>query len=242
MRQLRFLHRAYKARFRDQRTEIRALTEALRPNEIAVDIGANKGSYLLWLSRAVPLGRVVAFEPQPGLAAYLVRACAAANLANVQVEASGVSNVQGTKALHLPGGMESPGASFESPGPDREGEASIDVPLVTLDSYFAGESRRIGAMKIDVEGHELSVIQGGTNILQQHGPLLVLECESRHSSGGDVRIVLDLLRSMRYDGFFVHRSRLVPLSEFRQEIHQRHSGENYWNSRDYCNNFVLSKR
>ena len=48
---------------------------AIRPGDVAVDVGANKGSYLRWLSRAAGPGKVVAFEPQPQLAAYLERAC-----------------------------------------------------------------------------------------------------------------------------------------------------------------------
>lgn len=239
---LRFLHRAYKARFRDQGTEIRALTGALGRSDVGVDVGANKGSYLLWLSRAASRGRVVAFEPQPGLAAYLARVCEKLGLANVEVEACGVSNAPGSAMLHMPGGAESPGASFESATSALPLTRSIEVPLVTLDGHFAGESRRIAAMKIDVEGHELSVLQGGVGVLREHGPLLVVECEDRHSGAGHVSVVLDFLRSMSYDGHFVHRSRLVPISEFRPEVHQRQIGENFERSKDYCNNFVLTKR
>ena len=75
----RFWHRALKARFRDQGAEIRALVEAIRPGEAAADVGAHKGAYLPWLSRAAgPDGRVYAFEPQPDLAAYLEKVCRAA--------------------------------------------------------------------------------------------------------------------------------------------------------------------
>ena len=42
-------------------------------------------------------GKVVAFEPQPSLAEYLDRACRAARLTNVVVEAAGVSDVAGSR-------------------------------------------------------------------------------------------------------------------------------------------------
>lgn len=239
---LRFLHRAYKARYRDQRAELRALVEALSPGDVAVDVGANKGSYLLWLSRAVVDGRVVAFEPQPGLADYLTRACAAAGLRNVTVEACGVSNAEGTRTLFVPGSSDSPSATFESVSPGSESVRSVTVPVVTLDRYLARETRRVRAIKIDVEGHELSVLRGATEVLREHRPRLVMECESRHLAGADVATVLEFLRSLAYDGHFVHRARLVPISEFRSEVHQRPVGAEYWKSRDYCNNFVLSSR
>ena len=51
---LRFLYRGLKAQYRDQKIEIQLLTKHLKPNQTVLDIGANKGSYLPSLSRAVP--------------------------------------------------------------------------------------------------------------------------------------------------------------------------------------------
>ena len=93
--EFRFLWRAWKARLRDERAEIHALRSSIRDGETAVDVGANKGSCLYWLSRAVGSGTVVAFEPQPDLASYLRRHCSPSGLANVTVEAAGVSDRRG---------------------------------------------------------------------------------------------------------------------------------------------------
>jgi len=101
--EFRFLWRAWKARLRDEREEIHALCSSIQDGEMAVDVGANKGSYLYWLSRAAGSGTVVAFEPQPELAHYLRMHRAPAGLANVTVEAAGVSDRQGELMLHVPG-------------------------------------------------------------------------------------------------------------------------------------------
>jgi hypothetical protein len=53
--------------------------------------------------------------------------------------------------------------------------------------------------------------------------------------------VLDYLRKRRYDGFFVQRSRLVPLLQFRPEVYQRTEGDRFWDKKDYCNNFILTR-
>lgn len=239
---LRFLYRALRARYRDQRREIGAILEALEPGHLALDVGANKGSYLLWMSRAVPHGRVIAFEPQPRLAAYLRGACRALRLENVTVEAAGVSDHSGTMTLHIPGAGDSPGASFEpgaaSLGPCRR----LDVPVVSLDEYFRVNPGRIGAIKVDVEGHELRVFHGAERLLREHSPLLVFECEQRHLTEGSVSDVLHHLRGMGYEGFFVCRARLVPLSEFRPELHQKTAVGRFWDRPDYCNNFVMRRR
>jgi len=239
---LRFLYRGLRARWRDQRAEIAALVGAIRPGEAAVDVGANKGSFLPSLSWAAGPGKVVAFEPQPALAEYLRRACRAARLTNVVVEASGVSDRAGSLTLHVPGaGVASPGASFEpaiaalSPGRD------LSIPVVTLDEYFRSETRRIAAIKVDVEGHELAVLRGAQEILARHAPLVVFECEARHVGEEGVLAALGFFAERGYDGGFVRRNRLIGLEQFDPALHQKRSGGRFWDSPDYCNNFVMRK-
>jgi len=239
---LRFLHRGLKARWRNLRVEIGSIIRAVRPDDTVVDVGANKGSFLRSMSLAVPQGRVVAFEPQPELAVYLARMCAAAGHRNVVVEAAGVSSRDGTMTLAIPGASgPSPGASFEHAIRAEGACRAVEVSVRSLDSYFADDPRRIGAIKIDVEGHEPSVLEGAERILREHGPLLVIEIVGTHTAAGSVRGVLDGLRSLSYDGWFVHRGRLVPISEFRPELHQRAVGERYLHHPDFCDNFVLTR-
>jgi FkbM family methyltransferase len=239
---LRFLYRNFKARFRDQRVEISALLEFLHPGAVAIDVGANKGSYLYWLSRAVGPGRVYAFEPQKRLAEYLTRACARAGLDNVSVNAGAVGDRSGMATLHIPGTSgDSPGASLSAAVSARETCASETIPVVTLDEHLASEKGPIRALKIDVEGHELAVFQGARQILETHSPILVFECERRHLSGHTMDDVFAFLKALGYDGSFIHRRRLRPLSQFDPETHQRQDGDRFWTHADYCNNFVLRK-
>jgi len=239
---LRFLYRALRARFRDQRCEVQAILGALKPGDLAADVGAYKGSYAFWMSRAVPEGRVVAFEPQPELAAYLRRACSSVGLRNVTVEEAAVSDHCGPGSLFVLGEGTWPGASFESVVATRGPGRRLPVAVVSLDEYFRNDPRRMGAIKVDVEGHELAVFRGAERILREHAPLLVFECEQRNLSHGTVSDVLAHLTDRDYDGFFVERSRLVPISKFRPEIHQRAGGVRPWKRPDYCNNFVMTRR
>jgi FkbM family methyltransferase len=239
----RFWYRALRARWRDQRAEIAALSAAIRPGDAAADVGANKGSYLPWLSRAAGPGRVVAFEPQPALAAYLARACRAAGLANVAVEAAGVSDRPGRLVLHVPGtGGPSPGASFEPAVAAQSAGRDVTVPVVSLDEYFRAEPRRVAAIKVDVEGHELAVLRGAVEVLEKHAPLVVFECEARHAGVDGLRAALAFFAERRYDGFFVSRGRLAPVAQFDPAVHQKRSEGRFWAAPGYCNNFVMRKR
>lgn len=240
----RFWHRALKARWLGQRVEIRALVEAIRPGEAAADVGAHKGAYLPWLSRAAgPDGRVFAFEPQPDLAAYLERVCRAASLGNVRVEPAGVSDAAGTRRLHVPGGGgPSPGASFEPAAAAGAAGRGVEVRVVALGEHLAGEPRRLAALKVDVEGHELAVFRGARGRIERDGPLVVFESEVRHAGEDGVAEALAFFAERGYEGWFVRRGRLLPVAAFDPAVHQRRGPGRFWDSPDYCNNFVMRAR
>lgn len=239
---LRFLYRNLKARYRDQKQEIGALCAHLRAGDLALDCGANKGSYLWSLSRAVGAqGRVVAFEPQRPLAAYLRARVADCGMSNVQVEERGLSDHAGSMTLMVPGGGTSPGATLESGILQRETCEQYPVEVTTLDDYLAHRSQPVRALKLDVEGHEFKVLRGAEQMLVKDGPLLVFECEQRHLEGATVQDILDWLRARGYDGDFIRAGLRVPVSEFRAELHQRQDGERFWDAPDYCNNFILRR-
>jgi FkbM family methyltransferase len=239
----KFIYRGLRARWRDQRRELTALLSGLRPADVAVDVGANKGSYVWSLSRAVPHGRVIAFEPQPSVAGYLKSVCLRAGLHNVHVEDAGCSRESGRRLLAIPGeGDSSPGASFEPSIATREACRVVEVATFSLDDYFRNEAGHIGAVKIDVEGHELAVFEGGAQMIAEYRPIIVCEIEQRHVATGTVRDVLDFVRSLGYDGSFVHPDGLQNVTRFRPELHQRSQGDRYWDAPDYCNNFIFTPR
>lgn len=235
----RFLVRGLKARFRDQRCEFDIIRRHVRPGDIVCDIGANKGSFVFWLSRWCRGGRVIAFEPQPHFAARLAAVCRALRLDNVTVEAKAVYSRSGAQELFVPSG-HSPGASLTQKAAEATSFTTLLVPVVALDDYFA-EGDKVALLKIDVEGAELGVLQGAERILRRYAPLLVFECENRHLAPAHVGDVFAWLETLGYRGSFICRDRLLPLSEFDADVHQRPHGEWFWKSRDYCNNFVFVK-
>lgn len=239
---LRFVYRNLKARFRDQHQEIKALLAHIRPGDTVVDCGANKGGYVWTLSRAAGKnGQVVAFEPQRKLAAYLRDMARSCGLHNVRIEEKGISEHAGTMQLMIPGGDTSPGASLEPGILQRENCTAYPVEVVSLDEYFAARTRKISAIKIDVEGHEFAVLHGAQNILEQDAPLLVFECEQRHLSGTTVAEILAWLQARGYTGWFIRQGALRPVAEFNVELHQRQTGQRFWDVPDYCNNFIMKK-
>jgi len=239
---LRYLYRAYRARYRDQRHEISAARAALRPGATAADIGAHKGAYLYWLKHAVgKAGKVHAFEPQSSLAAYLQAITHTMNWQNVFVHECALADRAGTSRLHVPGDGDSPSASLGDHvgqnGPNHSYECVVD----TLDSKLQG-SKQVGFLKVDVEGFELQVFRGAEQILEQHAPVILFECETRHLVEHTMADVFAFLMDRGYTGSFFAPDGLRPVEEFDAEVHQRHTPGRFWDAVDYCNNFLFKPR
>ena len=185
MMDIKLAWRAWKTRFRDQVFELRAIRHALRSGGVAIDVGANKGSYLYSMARWAGLSQVVAFEPQRTLAHYLAGACQRSGLTNVTVENLALSNQAGELDLFVPGDSHSPGASLESSIADKTDCHKEAVTVTTLDLYAAEKLKGpVRVIKIDVEGHEFAVVQGALGLIRRDKPLLVIECEGRHMPAG----------------------------------------------------------
>lgn len=227
----RFLWRAHRARLLDQATELALIRRNNRPDDLACDIGANKGSYRYWMARWAQ--RVVAFEPQPGLASYLKTIASALPLRNVTIEQKGVSGHSGVLELYMPS-IDSPEASLQP----IDGARKVEVPVVSLDDYLVGAGR-LAILKIDVEGHELDVFKGADRILRQDRPVLLFECEQRHLRTGSVFDCFRRLEARGYASRFIQRKTLRPVSEFDLAVHQSQTGERFWRAPDYCNNFLF---
>jgi FkbM family methyltransferase len=150
------------------------------PDGIAIDVGANLGLYSELLS---PLfSRVIAVEPQPKLAAYLKRVAPK----NVEVVEAIASANPGVAKLKTP--RMAPGrskffqldalATVESWLDDVAAIDIIDVKAVTIDE-LSRTLPRLDFLKIDVEGHELMVIEGAQHAISKFRPLFLIEVEKR---------------------------------------------------------------
>jgi hypothetical protein len=76
----------------------------------------------------------------------------------------------------------------------------------------------VSFIKIDVEGHELSVLEGGVRTIANNRPVLWVEIEQRHLSR-PMSDVFEFIKSLGYDGGF-YDGTFQPLEKFRYEIHQ----------------------
>jgi FkbM family methyltransferase len=240
LKTLRFFWRSFRARHRDHRCELRALLCAISPGDVAVDVGANKGSFTHSLAKKVGKeGRVIAFEPQKELALDLEQITRHLSLSQIEVVEKAVSQYCTKSDFFEPATGHSPSASLVGGNHIPVNWVTRKIDTVSLDWYLKDETRRIACIKIDVEGHELEVLKGGEATILKNCPVLVFECEQRHLSNERVQDVLQWVSDLGYLGHFVQKGKLRPVTEFRAGVHQRKNTGRYWNSPNYCNNFVF---
>jgi FkbM family methyltransferase len=135
-----------------------------------LDIGANVG--LVSLLLADKIQHAVLFEPNP-IAAARARENLALNHLNYEVHELALSDQAGTVEIENAGGVDSCNRTvvgFTTSVP------TISVPRNTLDRFLAGHPHPVpvSAVKIDVEGHENSVLRGMSDLLASHRPRLVM--------------------------------------------------------------------
>jgi len=239
---LSFVWRGFKTRHRSQVQELQAIQLALRCGGVAIDVGANKGSYLYSMARWAAAAPVIAFEPQKKLADYLTSACRRSNFSNVTIENLALSDTEGELQIYIPGSSDSPGASLEASIADKT-ECHVETVRVTkLDTYINGRLHQpVRVIKIDVEGHELAVIRGAMQTLERDKPLLIIECESRHlPMDQSVKNFVEDVQAIGYSATLARPGLTeLPASLFREELHQPQLGDRFWDAKNYYNNFIF---
>ncbi len=180
-----------------------------------IDVGANQGQSIESIRLFAPRARIESFEPNPGLAQKLTARYQADPLVNVHNV--GLSDHPGLMELYVP--------SYK--GFVYDGLASLDIESakswINADRvyFFKPDAIEIAKcrctvetldtlnldpifIKIDVQGTEYSVIEGGLETVRKHQPILMVEGFEE-----DPRLA-GFLASENYDPYVFSDGKLVP--------------------------------
>lgn len=169
-----------------EREQTKLMSQSIGEGDTFIDVGAHHGYYTLMASRRVgERGRVLAFEPAPGNFAVLSQHLKWNRLDWVEICQSAVGSENGFLKFATGTGT---GTGHLSEDGD------IEVSVVRLDDEVLRRQLTPTHIKIDVEGAELSVLQGATQTLRKFSPILFL---STH--GAEVHAeCCDYLKSLGY--------------------------------------------
>lgn len=150
----------------------------MRQDAVFLDIGANAGFFSMLLAKHFSKGRVIAFEPNPPIAALLAESIAENDLAS-RVELHRLAASDQNAVLQF---LVDAANSGHSRLASDASSASMQVDAVILDAWLPAKlgDARIAVVKIDVEGAELRVLKGMRALLQAHRPALVVEGYDQH--------------------------------------------------------------
>ncbi|WP_299480779.1 FkbM family methyltransferase [uncultured Roseibium sp.] len=172
------------------------------PEEDAIflDVGGNIGVYSILLRDRFKT--VFAFEPNPVTYEILKANLGLSGAGNVEAVNMALSDRQGQVPIFIPRngnlGWATLDASHHEIAVDR-----ADIVCTTLDAFVDEnqlDAAKIKMIKIDVEGHETSVISGGVETLSKNTIPLLCEVLS-DKSGADLISTLESLGYTRFEVF-----------------------------------------
>ena len=196
-----------------------------------MDIGGNEGCYSLFLRKYAR--SVMVFEPIPWMADELARKFGD----SIVVSDLALSSSNGFAWLHIPLIDKEPATALASlsrtPSTSAVATREIMVKTARLDDAYEGDA---GFIKIDVEGHEESVLEGAQLTIRRNRPRLLIEIEERHAPGA-LRRIVRFFKLQHYQCYFLDRGRLHPAAEFDPDRLQR--PRDIGGTRAYINNFIF---
>ncbi|WP_078612581.1 FkbM family methyltransferase [Streptomyces canus] len=156
------------------------------------DVGAHVGYFSMIAALGNPKAKVHSFEPVDQIHARLSVNVRSNTAQNVKLHQAGVSGEAGWAeiSVRFAGNLLSTGSTLEGGAADAEQKR---IRLVCLDEVFA--ETRLDLVKIDVEGHELSVLKGARQVLKRDRPTVLLEA----LRDADMQILLAEFDPLGYD-------------------------------------------
>lgn len=202
--------------FRSAPIEILNFNE-YEPNEMSIvrllsshihtmlDIGANIGWYSLVIGSLNKSACIHSFEPIPDTFDRLKKNCSLNKSVNINCHNFGLSSSPGSFPFYFypEGGINASMRNLSQ----REDVVVVQCQLSTLDHFASNHltESRCDFVKCDVEGNELSVLEGGKSFLVEHKPILFLELLRKWSAHFDYHPndVFKLLKDIGYSAYVV---------------------------------------
>lgn len=208
-----------------------ALKHLIRPGDIVWDVGGNIGVYARWLAAQTQAAHIYTFEPMTENLNDLAHNISIGSLSHrVTIVPWALLDRNGDVDFQIDDVQSASGAVSDiTGGKASQGRRSLGLPpkvervaCRSIDSILSnGELLAPNVLKIDVEGAERMVLQGGASFLAQASPRLVIETHGVDVARSCLNFLFDLgysavacvpeemakARHLRVDRAFIERMR-----------------------------------
>jgi len=192
--------------------EIAFMAKYLQKGDVFIDIGSNFGYYSLIASSCVgPSGKVYAIEPTPKTFMRLLRNIELNKFENIIPVKKAISSQNGTLPMNVSNDGHDAWNSLTKP--DKAGLfVTEEVETITLDDLTQEMelSTKIRMMKIDVEGWEIELLNGGQKFLSlSNAPVFQVEFNDRalDNAGHSSKILFEEINKLGFELFQYDRKK-----------------------------------
>lgn len=199
------------------------LRKYLQSGMTVLDIGAHHGYYTLLASRAIGSnGRIIAFEPSPKERIRLEEHLRLNACDNVRVEPFALEATEVKRDLYLVEGAEDYCNSLRPPVVNAR-TTTITVQTTTLDKFLSTQTiGEVDFIKMDVEGAELSVLNGAEGLLAKSPrPVWLVELFNMRTApwGYAAKEVVQLLAKRGYRWYGIQLDGTLTSVEANREVY-----------------------
>lgn len=185
------------------------LEKILKPGMVVFDIGANIGYYpLMELGLIGKTGKLLAIEPSPSNVELLKKNLALNGYHDTEVISGAVSDDNGTNTFYL-----SEFSNLNTFHPTGTGEKFVSGETISVKTYtvptLAENYGKPDLIRMDVEGHEVEVINGMIEEIVSGTirPMIIFETHlTRYDEDHDIKAILNTLYKAGYEAKMVSSS------------------------------------
>lgn len=189
-----------------------------RNNHVFFDVGANVGEYSLTLSKNFTKANIYSFEPN--INTFNVLKKNVGSTSSITPTNIGMSDYKKDTKIYTYttdsiSGHASMYKEVFSSMHKRSNLQSVDIKLETIDDFcLENKIEIIDFLKIDTEGHELDVLKGAKNMLNQ-GNIKIIQFEFNEMNVISKVFLKDFYNILKsYKLYRLDTSKLIPLFEY----------------------------
>ena len=176
LKRIHYSYQINRGRFNADEPEEKILDQCISKGDWVIDIGANVGHYTYKFSNLVgENGRVIVFEPVPDTFEILASNVQYFRFKNVTLLNIAVSDRPSISHVEIP--IFNTGLKNYYMASLSNKSTGLNVFCIPIDSIPFCHNIRL--VKIDAEGHELSVLVGMKKLLQRVKPMLIIETDTQ---------------------------------------------------------------
>ncbi len=217
--------------------ELILLSHLLKNTSVFFDIGCNKGTYAFFAEKIIPSKNLYLFEPEKVLFFQLKKIYPVANVLNIAM-----SDKKGKQLFKIPfvnGVLDKSLSTLEVQAKEvnETNQITYEVHTNTIDDFTELHQIAPDLIKIDVEGHELSVLNGAMVYTTKYFPNFIIEIEQRHHPNEPVETIFKKLIDIDYHCYYFSK-KIIQILAYKNKTYLLNDLQ-YFGTKDYINNYIF---